>query len=84
MTQEWSLDGRGDWRSAGDIRVLPEAMQQVGKIALMTPGLYRLRRMSPLEVGSSIRTTSFGCRIGPSATSSGMTVTARCVSATTG
>jgi hypothetical protein len=25
-------------------------MQQVGKIALMTPGLYRLRRMSPLEV----------------------------------
>lgn len=50
MTQEWSIDGRGDWRSAGDIRNLPEAMQEVGKIALMTPGLYRLRRMSPLEV----------------------------------
>lgn len=50
MAQEWSIDGRGDWRAAGDIRTLPEAMQQVGKIALMTPGLYRLRRMSPLEV----------------------------------
>lgn len=50
MVQEWSLDGRGDWRAAGDIAALPEAMRQVGKIALMTPGLYRLRRMSPAEV----------------------------------
>jgi hypothetical protein len=50
MTQEWSIDGRGDWRAAGDIRTLSEAMQQIGKIALMTPGLYRLRRMSPMEV----------------------------------
>lgn len=50
MVQEWSIDGRGDWRAAGDIATLPESMKQIGKLALMTPGLYRLRRMSPAEV----------------------------------
>jgi hypothetical protein len=50
MVQEWSLDGRGGWRSSSDIKALPEAMRQVGRIALETPGLSRLRRMSPREV----------------------------------
>jgi hypothetical protein len=50
MIQEWSVDGRGGWRAASDIPALPEGMRQVGRIALGTPGLSRLRRMSPCEV----------------------------------
>ncbi len=50
MVQEWSVDGRGGWRAAADIATLPPAMRQIGKIALNTPGLARLRRMSPVEV----------------------------------
>jgi hypothetical protein len=50
MVLEWSVDGCGGWRSAADIPKLQPAMQQVGRIAMQTPGLFRLRRMSPAEV----------------------------------
>ena len=50
MQQEWSVDGRGGWRAASDIKTLPESMRQIGQIALSTPGLSRLRRLSPGEV----------------------------------
>lgn len=56
MEAEWSIDGRGDWRAARDIATLPEAMRDVGRRALTTPGCYRLRRMSPREVWDAHKT----------------------------
>ncbi len=55
MVLEWSVDGCGGWRAAADIPKLPAPMQQVGRIAMQTPGLYRLRRMSPREVWEAHR-----------------------------
>ena len=50
MALEWSVDGRGEWRAVGDLPKLPAPMRQMGRLALQTEGLSRLRRMSPAEV----------------------------------
>jgi hypothetical protein len=47
---EWSMDGRGDWRSTRDIPMLPAHIQQAALEAARTPGFTRMRRLSPVEV----------------------------------
>jgi hypothetical protein len=50
MALEWSVDGISNWMPSKEIPNLPAVMRDVGKRALGTPGLTRLRRLSPFEV----------------------------------
>lgn len=50
MVEEWSVDGRGDWKPVDSIPLLPAAMQPLAIAACKEPGHVRSRRMSPLEV----------------------------------
>jgi hypothetical protein len=50
MIEEWSVDGRGDWKPVDSIKLLPESMRSLAVAACQTPGHVRSRRMSPLEV----------------------------------
>lgn len=52
---EWSVDGRGDWRSMREIAHLPEPMQALALEAARTPGFTRMRRWSPIEAWESGR-----------------------------
>jgi len=52
---EWSMDGRGDWRSTRDIPMLPAHMQQAAMEAARTNGFTRMRRLSPVEVWQQYR-----------------------------
>jgi hypothetical protein len=50
MVEEWSVDGRGDWKPVQSIGLLPEAMRPLAIAACKSPGHVRSRRMSPVEV----------------------------------
>jgi len=50
---EWSINGRGDWRSIHDIQNLPQAMQDLAIEAARTPGFTRVRKWSPREAWES-------------------------------
>lgn len=50
---EWSVDGRGEWRPAREIAMLPPASQDLAIACMRSPGLTRMRRWSPNEVWES-------------------------------
>ena len=50
MVDEWSVDGRGDWKPVSSIEQLPATMRPLAIAACQDPAHVRSRRMSPLEV----------------------------------